>query len=302
MMMRDVRSRTAVALLITLFFIMAITVAVGVSLSQFTKGRETIDSNAFLLQSAAVMEDLLSLLKSAPMIKSVEGPVSLSVLLERASLIPLESDGVRVQVSLQSAHLKININALAGSKAYQEALQHYLARYNVQDSAYLLDLLIDCMEGKQLSYRTQIMDEMPWLYNERVENSEHLRQILDFYVKQRHDNSVNTVPWHELVRFSDHNDTLMDANYLSAEAWKFIFPKMAQDQLQTLDEHTQVYESLTELPVSKAQIGVAEAMGVGVYAPVIEVAVLILRDTQEATIRFEYSIESEQVRILNYDI
>ena len=120
--MTNTLSRRGVALLITLFFIIAITAAVGVSLMNLRKSGEELHQARFLLQSGAVIEDILSLIREADKLGVVTDAESLNIFLLTAGFIPLELKGLLVKIEITSAMGRININALQGSPAFQDAL------------------------------------------------------------------------------------------------------------------------------------------------------------------------------------
>ena len=136
------QKRSGVALLITLFFIIAITAAVGVSLINIQRSGKALHEARFLLQSGAVIEDVLSLMSEADKLGSVSDAETLELFLLTAGFIPLELKELLVKIEITSTMGHININSLAGVPAFQEAFIAYLARFNVQDAYYMNDLLV----------------------------------------------------------------------------------------------------------------------------------------------------------------
>ena len=294
--------RKAIALLVTLFFIIAITVSVGISLTQLQKGSLQLQEGRFLTQSSAVMEDVLTLLQNSSEIFKIEDAVSFNIFLMSASLIPFEAGDLRVKIAMRSARDKLNINTLAGSEELQESLKKYLMRYNIQDISYLVDILLDCMGGKQDIYRTEIFDEIPWMYRDRIVNYVHLQQLLDFYVKMRHDNSVHLVPWQEIMSF-DRKNTEIDANYARAEVWRLMLPDTDEGTIQMLVEGGLTeYGSEADLGLSAEELQQLTPFGLAYYLPIIYVDVMIEENDKKARIVIKYDIASKKAQEFNYDI
>lgn len=292
--------RSGIALLITLFFIMAITVAVGVSLTQFKEGRTHLDKQRFMVQCSAVLSDVVSLLQTAPMINEVSDADSLKMLLDSGGLIPLEADGLQLLIRVKSARGTLNINTLAASEPFQQALNAYLLRYNVQDVTYLNDLLIDSMRGEQPSYRTELFYEKPWLYREGIADRRHFEQLLDYYVQTRFDESVKKVPWEALVHFGNSNTSGVDANYVSSELWKLMLPDIQDEKAQLLAEGLEVYRELKDLELGDEDIKRLGNYGIEFYKPVLGVELTVVQAEEEAKIIFEYTIDAKQVKVLSY--
>ena len=63
--------RKAIALLITMMFIIAITISVGVGLSYTKRAQNVLKDENFLLQSSIILNDVLTLLKNSQELKLV---------------------------------------------------------------------------------------------------------------------------------------------------------------------------------------------------------------------------------------
>ena len=297
-----VHRRSGIALLITLFFIMAITVAVGISLSQLQKGGKELHEGRFLVQSSAVLEDVLSVLQNSPMMAEIKDAPTFNVFLESTSVLPFEVQDLRVLIRMQSARGKFNINTLKGSEVYRDALNTYMLRYNILDSYYLTDLLVDCMSGKQDVYKTAIFDDMPWMYRDKIAGSEHLDQILEYYMRTRHDYNVQKLPWRELVRFGEHNSTEIDANYATAEVWQMMLPNADDVRVQALGEGLVVYEKEGDLNLMTDEKEEMKRFDVRYFLPTVHVDVTVQEHNRTADISFEYEITSKKAETFEYGI
>jgi len=297
------QSRNSVALLITLFFIIAITAAVGISLMNLKKSGETLHDARFLLQSGAVVEDVITLMQEAEKLGVVTDADSLSVFLFTAGFIPLELKELLVKIEITSAMGHLNINALHSSKALQEAFIAYLVRFNVQDAYYMSDLLLDCMGGYKEVYKTNIFDEMPELYRERVVSKRHLEKVLEFYMRERHDHAVVDVPWDDLVRFDENNATAVDANYITPALWQFYLPQLEVERAEELAAGGEgAYSKLEDIDLSPEERAHLKTMKIGFYAPTVHVDIEVMESNSSAHIAFDYDISKKKGRHFEFGI
>ena len=295
--------RSAVALLITLFFIIAITAAVGVSLTHLKKSGKELHHARFLLQSAAVVEDVIALMREGEKLGVVSDAESLSVFLSTAGFIPLELKELLVKIEITSAMGHLNINALSSSKELQEAFIAYLVRFNVQDAYYMSDLLLDCMGGTKEVYKTNIFDELPELYRQRIVSSRHFEKILDFYVKERHDSAVLKVPWQDLIRFDENNATMVDANYITPALWQLFIPGLEVERAEALSEAGGgTYSKLEDIDLSPEERTIVSRYKIGFYQPVVHLDIEILENNSSAHIAFDYDISTKKGKHFEFGI
>jgi hypothetical protein len=294
MMRKSAQSHSGIALMITLFFIIAITSAVGVSLMHLRKGGEQLHEGRFLVQSSAVLDDVLALLERVQEVAPIEDADSLEIFLLSAGFLPLEAQELRVKIEIQSAMGRVNINTLSESEALQDALNKYMLRYNVQDITYMTDLLIDCMSGPKENYRTDLFDEMPWLYRERIVSREHLQQILDVYTRLRHDNSVQKMPWPELVRFGEHNDSALDANYITPQVWQLLLPALQEESAEVLAAGLETYGSADDLGLSEEELSKLQGFDIRYYIPAIHVSIDAEEHNRSSRIAFDYNLTTKR--------
>ena len=296
------QKRPAVALLITLFFIIAITAAVGVSLSNIQKSHKALHQSRFLLQSSAVIEDVLALMSEADKIGEVSDADTLELFLLTAAFIPLELKELLVKIEITSTMGHININTLSHSEVFQEALITYLARFNVQDAYYFNDLLVDCMGGYKDVYKTNVFDELPELYRDRIVSKRHFEKILDFYVRERHDHSVETVPWDDLIRFDENNVTTLDANYVQPALWQLFLPQLQEEQATALSEHDVVYNSLQDLDITEEERHALSPFHLGFFVPTVHLDVEIMENNSTAHVSFDYDMSTKKGKHFEFGI
>lgn len=295
-------NRRGIALLITLFFIIAITAAVGVSLMNLKKSGEELHEARFLLQSGAVVEDVLALMKETDKLGAVSDAGTLSVFLFSAGFIPLELKELLVKIEITSAMGHVNINTLAASAEFQKALIEYMVRFNVQDASYMSDLLIDCMGGYKEVYKTNIFDEMPELYRERIVSKRHFKKVIDFYVLERHDNAVNKLPWDELIRFDDSNITAVDANYITPALWQMYIPGLQEERALELASGEGMYNSLDDIDLSPEEKTELARFNLSFFQPTVRMDIEILENNSSAHIAFDYDLSSKKGKHFEFGI
>lgn len=294
--------RRGVALLITLFFIIAITAAVGVSLMNLRKSGEELHQARFLLQSGAVVDDVLSLMKEADKLGAVTDAETLNLFLLTAGFIPLELKELLVKIEITSAMGHININALRTSKAFQDALNAYMVRFNVQDPVFMSELLIDCMSGYKDMYGTNIFDEMPELYRERIVSKRHFDKIVDFYIRERHDNAVIKLPWNDLIRFDDSNATTLDANYITPALWQMLIPGLEEERAIELSSGGGAYSSLEDIDLSPERKEGLAAFNLSFYEPTVHLDIEIVENNSSANVAFDYDLTAKKGKHFEFGI
>lgn len=294
--------RRGVALLITIFFIIAITAAVGVSLMNLRKSGEELHQARFLLQTGAVLDDVLAMMREADKLGAVTDAETLNVFLLTAGFIPLELKGVLVKIEMTSAMGRININALKSSQPFQQALIEYMVRFNVQDAIYMNDLLLDCMSGPKDVYKTNIFDEMPELYRERIVSKKHFDQIVDFYTRERHDNAVIKLPWKELIRFDDDNATAIDANYITPALWQVLIPGLDEERAMELASGEVIYNTLQDIDLQEEDRVRLSTFSPSFYQPVVHMEIEILENNSSANVAFDYDLTAKKGKHFEFGI
>ena len=289
-----VSKRRGIALLITLFFIIALTAAIGISLTNLQKSGAELHEARFMLQSAAIVEDVIILMKEADKLGVVTDTDTLGIFLLSAGFIPLELKELLVKIEITSAVGRININSLDRSKEFREAFLAYMARYNVQDPYYMIDLLQDCMGGQKDVYKTNIFDELPELYHERIVSRRHLDKIIDFYTQERHDSAVARLAWHDLVRFDESNVSSIDANYVTPALWQLLVPALDDERATELSDAGGMYHAIVDLELSPDETTELKKFKLSFFEPVVQVDIVVLENNTTAHIVFDYDITKKK--------
>ncbi len=300
--MQSQNRRPGVALLITLFFLISVTAAVGVSIMQLRLSAKQVREGKCLIQSSMILDDLLKLLKTSPLLNRVEDAESMRYFLQNTSIIPLAHENLNVRINIRSSMGRFNINALSFSKPFQEALSGYMLQYAVSDVQYFQDLLLDAMSGQQPEYRTDIFEMRPWLYREKIVSMRHLQQIIDYYVLTRHDNNIREIPWKQLIRFGSHSDSKIDVNYITPQLWKLLLPDLAEDTVADLSSGTVVYTKSGDLVLSEEDIRRLESFNISYYLPRTHIEVDVKRNDQNVHVAFEYDLKLKKGGSFDYGL
>ena len=295
--------------MITLLFIVAITASLAISLGYVNKSNQKIQESKFLVQCDSILEDLLHFLKTAPEVKEIKDAESLNMLLLTAAVIPLEYKSLRVFIEIKSARSKFNINTLSQkkSKRLRELFKNYLARFNVADTEYMMALLQDSMGGglqdSTKMYESDLFDEKMWLYRDKITSKKQFDEILDYYVKSRHDPAIYKIPWDKLIRYGENNDTELDVNYLTSEVWQLVMPELEQNAAEDLSEHFAIFKNYNDLGFNPEEYkDLKETYKGKFYAPIVEVSIDVEENNASAIIKFEYDIKKKKGKNFEFHI
>ncbi|MBU1659435.1 hypothetical protein KKG72_10365 [bacterium] len=299
--------KKGIALLITMFFIIAITVAVGVGLKQINEASWHVENESFMLQTSVLLDDVLTLLqnsKELDMIVKDNSGDDLFAFLSQASFIPFESSGIKVIIELKSARAKFNPNLLAdtnGSAYRVDALKRYVDRYRV-NSEYV-DFLLDIMGGikEDMSYNSDIFYEKPYLFRDYIVSLKHLDEVNDFYIKRYHENSLKNIDFKNLFYCTKEKNTLIDVNYATPQTWELM---LGVDALRAQELHLGggYYKSLEDLLLSEDERLALEKFGPSFFEPYLDVRVEIIQNENNSVINFEYDMKKKQGYNFVYEI
>ena len=142
------------------------------------------------------------------------------------------------------------------------------------------------------------------MYREKIVNKAQLEQILDYYVLTRHDNSVTMVPWEDLFRFGDINDSSIDVNYMKQATWQMILPFVQDELALEISESGEVYEKLDDITyLDEGSIKILKDYNVSTYLPFIQVELDVSNDkNQSSMVKFEYDLKNKKAYRFEYTI
>ena len=292
-------SRNAIALLITVMFVIVISVALGYGLQALKQSNQVVAKEKFLYQSSALIEDVLKILKNSPDMKQLEddnATTQMYLFLAESAYIPLEFGGIKVVLSFSSARSKFNPNQLFDNKEEIDAFKKYLQKYMI-DALYA-DILLDNMrivteKNRYDSYSSRIFDENPDLFREYIASKEHLDAINDFYKVEYHNENINNIDFDKLFYYSKNRNTAIDLNYATPEVWEMI---LGVDRLRAeeLSAGSGSYSSVEDLGLLDEEKKSLKKFQTSFYEPYLLVKLKLMSDVGYSEINFEYDIRSKK--------
>ena len=301
--------RGAIALMITLFFIIAISVSLGIALKQVKSVSTEVSKQKFAMQSSVIVDDVLNLLKSSPELDAIDSVDSLFIFLSEAAFIPFESSGVKMLIEIKSARSKLNINTLVdvnGSKAVPNsprvnALSQYMALYNVNPS--YTDMIVDSMSKIKAdnSYYSDIFNENPYLFRDYIASRKHLEAINNFYAKTYNENSLQKINFENLFSFSKERNSKVDLNYATKETWRLL---LGCDELRAeqLSLGAGAYSTEADLGLSPQEVLALHRFSVEYFQMFLDVKVTIESGDLSSELRFEYDMNQKKGSNFVYEI
>jgi len=310
-------SQRGIALLITLFFIISITLAVGIGLKQVNEARDEIEQENFMIQSSVILDDVLKILKKMSKeydVKNDANGEGFYTFLEESAFIPFESSGVKSSIEISSARSKLNVNAIAdvNRTSTKEALESYFEGRMI--GLEYVDMLFDVIRGKrgEQDYKTNIVYEKPLLFKESnnyISSYENLKEINEFYKLSYHNNKIDKINFKNLFYFSEDSNYSLDLNCISSGAKDVIW---ASDVVYVEDE-TQNEEMLEQTTLcnvdfcaslSKKEKKELETKYNATCIPQrnINVVVEVVQHKQRAKIMFEYNMDSKKGSNFVYEL
>jgi len=299
-MRRDVKSRRAIALLITVFFIMLITLSVGAGLKYINNASKSMRSEQFVLQSAMILDDVLKLLESSGELKAVTSADTLAIFLAESSFIPFESNGVSVVIQISSARDKINPNTLI-TKPRIDAFKDYLMLKMV--NMEYADMLSDVIGGikEDMSYNTDIFNQKPYLFRDYIASAKHLQELNDSYLKRYHDNSLENIDMDKLFHVSTDKNSSLDLNYATSPAWELMLG-CDEARAEVLSNDHGTYMALDDLGLSETEKVSLTEFKTSFFEPYIYVKIEITQKNSTANIAFEYDIKLKKGSNFVFDV
>lgn len=299
-------NRSAIALMITLFFIIAISISLGIALKQVKSVSTEVSRQNFTMQSSIIVDDVLNLLKSSPELEAIDSSDSLFAFLAQAAFIPFESSGIKMLIEIKSARSKLNINTLVDAKFKKvqnriDAFSSFMAQYNV--NPVYGDIIVDSMSKVKAdnSYYSDIFNENPYLFRDYIISMKHLESINGFYAKTYNENSLQKIDFEKLFSFSRDRTTKVDVNYASREVWRLL---LGCDELRAeqLSLGAGAYAKVEDLGLSPEELLALNRFKVEYFEQFLDVKVTIESGKLSSILRFEYDMNQKKGSNFVYEI
>lgn len=225
--------RKAVALMLTLFMLLAMSAALSITLALFQKGFTTYTANSFRIQSAVLIVDTVNIVAS--LAKEVgESPEAFEILMQSAQELPLRIGSVDMLVKLRPMGSRFNINHYSREK-HHEKLYAYLLGYNLQRPGYILDMIEDSLDADtdENQYGSERVLYDPFFVQGKIADNSQFLKLLDTYAKETKDTNIYRVPWHAWMSFEGE---FLDERYLTPELIEVIeTPGGVSDAIEDFD-------------------------------------------------------------------
>jgi len=211
--------RPAIALMMTLFMLIAMSGALSITLALFQKNFKTYADNKFRVQSAVLMVDGVNLLRSLEKdIESLDGAFDL--LVQSGEELPIKIGEVDMVIRLRPLNAKFNINKYTRDKHYDK-LYAYLLNYEIQRPGYILEMIEDTLDEDrdERQYGSERVLYDPFFVQGKILDYEQFKKLLDVYAKETKDINIYKVPW---TAWMDFTSTFIDKAYMTIEMQKVL--------------------------------------------------------------------------------
>ena len=294
--------RDAIALLLTVMFVIVITVAIGFGLKQVNLASKIVQNENFTYQSSIIVEDILDILSTNKEILAVvdtNSSEALFLFLSQAAFIPFETSGLEIVMKIQSARGKFSPSMIDEKNI--PYLQQYMNTYMI--NTQYLDILLDSMSKikDDNSYNSAIFDDKPYLYRDYIVSSKHLEAINDFYRKEFNDNSLSNVDFNKLFYYSNRKDLKIDLNYATPEVWELLIG-CTKERAEFLNDGAGLYTKLSELDLNEQEKANLSQFKTSFYEPILYVEIEITQNDNNSLIKFEYDIKKKKGSNFVYEI
>ena len=295
--------KKGIALLITLMFIIAITLSIGVGLSYTKRAKNSLSDENFLFQSDILLNDVLNLLKKSKDLQLVAKDKSgraFNIFLAQSSFIPFESSGVSVTIEIKSARSKFNPSTLIKPNSKKidlprvNLLREYFARKQLNNT--YVDILLDGLGGvkNNLSYNSTIFNKKNTLFRDYIVSKKHLDVFNEFYKNSFYDDSLSRINLENLFYFA--KDTkgayAIDINHATQEVWELMLNANASRAKELVMGAGYYTKKNISSILSKDELNMLSNFKIS-YTPqlFLDVQVEITQNNSSAKIAFEYDIK-----------
>ncbi len=302
------QTRNGIALLLTVMFVIVISVIISQTLKEVNVGARTITKEAFMYQVHALLGDLLVMLQKSSDLQTIAENNSsideLAIFLDQTEALPFATEGLDMLIEISSARSHYLITNLDNTQksAYLGA---FLNNYGV-NSEYVA-LLFDGISGikEDGSYNSAIFDTYPELFRDYIVSQEHLEIFNNFYKREYSDNSIDKIDFSKLFAFgpkADNNTTYrVDLNYATQEVWELLLG-CSKERAKQLSNHVEMFEKIEDLSLSQQEKAHLEAFEYSFFEPYIMINIALQKDQMHAKVSFEYDIKKKRGYNFVYEI
>lgn len=291
--------KNGIALLITMYFIIVITVAIGAGLKYVNSSKQDLDSEHFLMQTSVVVNDVMEILRTSKELSSVKSADELYIFLAQASMIPLDINDMKVIINIKSARDKFSPISMKNKDRF-EAFKKFLLDNMLNDEyAYMF---LDSMSGikEDLSYNTDIFNDDPYLFRDYIASYRHLEKLNIVYKNRYMQNNIENIDLSELF-YPSSKDIAVDLNFATPLVWQLLTGCDA-NRANDLSAEGGSYASIDDIGLKESEKQRLNKFNTSFFKPFISVGIEISQRDNSAYIGFEYNIESKKGSNFVYEI
>ena len=280
--------KRGIALLITLFFVMAITLSMGIGFKYIKDTKDSVSEEQFLLQTSALVDDIQNILKNSKQLKEIKNSEDLSIFLAESSFIPLQYKNTQITLEFSSARGRLNINVLKDKQRLEIFKNYLLSKMVVVEFA---DILLDSMSGikEDLSYRTDIFNDNPNLFRDYVASDEHLDKLVQIYKNKYHDKHIEDLKMEKLFFADKDTTTKVDLNFATSEVFQLMLG-CSKERADELNTNAGSYKKLEDLHLNDDEKKMISKFKYSFYEPHLNIKLSTSQNNKHQSIEFRYDL------------
>ncbi|MBL0687295.1 MAG: hypothetical protein JJV94_05675 [Sulfurospirillum sp.] len=299
-------SKKGIALLVTLLFVVLILFSVGIGLKHINKASHYVKQEIFLHQTSIILDDILTFIHESDDLNSLNSADMLNEFLETNSFIAFEHSGIIINIRLESARSKFDLNSLVSHENIininrAESLKQYVGKSMVSSSFVdiLLDLMTDVKEDNL--YKSAIFDEKPDLFRDYIVSYKHFSEAIDFYENSYYDNNIEDIDFKSFLYFYENSQDLykVDLNYATAEVWEIL---LRCDTQRAIELSNDFYYSIESIDLNDDEKNMLSMFNTSIFEPHLNIYLDITKGEYNSKVKFEYSIPDRKESKLVYKI
>ncbi len=294
--------RKAVALLVTLFFVMTISAVIAYLLHTLDSAKQSVRNQELMIQSMISVDDIEKIFQNNPQIDNLveqKSQDALYLLIAQMQNLSLFLNGMHFTLTLQSARSTFNVHHLITSKKEPVmqriyALKRFLVTNDIADEVFV-DILVDALIGKKLdqSYYSELFFDKPLFFQEGLVSYGQFLVLLDYYATKYHDRRVYAFEWQKLFNFSTSQKNSVDLNYATAFVWQ-LFLGCSKERGVELATQEIIAKSLDDFGLTHEEKKAIKVFDYNFFMPVVTVEIAIIKNRKGSHIKFEYDLAQKK--------
>jgi disulfide oxidoreductase YuzD len=314
------KNKNAIALLITITFLMAISAIIAFGLKNIQKDITNSTKESFYYQSMIIYEDVKQILlpNIFEQIKNLDTNDSDSkqaiaqILNDYFFLpIPLINDETigSVFVEIRPVNRGYNINNLKSTPIPQRKFFKKFIN-NLDDEEFFIDLLDLALETNSsiamydyLKNDKSIAINLPFFKRGEIVDFKHFKQIEDEYFKKTKDKKIYDLNWKEFLDFNSGTKVIF--SYIKYEYCKTLFiDNYGEEWVEKYCKNEEFVDDSRAVEIfgeDYNQTLYSKNITLDNYTPKILVILHISQNKNRAKYIFRYNIETKEATILNLD-